>query len=433
IYAGTSAGLFKSTDGAASWTAVGGQPSSFFALAIDPVTSSTVYGGNGGQVLKSINGVANWQRAMTGPPLHIVWALAIDPVTPSTLYVGTQDGLFKSTDGGVSCAVAQSGLTPLLAYALAVDPAAPSTVYVGGETGLFKSVDDGGSWTLVTNTLANGRVWSLLFVPASSALLAGTDGGGFRSTDAGVTWTQGAPPVIPYAYAIDPNSPSTVYAVGGAGPSLNQLNGAIGRSTDGGMTWEAYGGDNGTFPPVFNAAVVNPPSATSPLIIGTAAGIWGTFVGGHGGLHLVTVGALASHRVFAVAEDPVSRSIVYAGTDGGLFKSTDGGITFGTQVTNGLTATVIFVLLFDPASPSTLYAGTNFGVFVSKDGGNSWMPMNLGLTKPGVLALVRAPDGTLYAATNGAGVFVWTDEPLTREPVDAAGNSGKPRRVSARR
>jgi hypothetical protein len=49
-------------------------------------------------------------------------------------------------------------------------------------------------------------------------------------------------------------------------------------------------------------------------------------------------------------------------------------------VTNGLTATVVLSLLFDPAEASTLYAGTNAGVFVSTDNGASWTPMNVGLT-----------------------------------------------------
>src|SRR4029077_19727646 len=225
---------------------------------------------------------------------------------------------------GVSGAAANSGFTPLLAYALTVDPAAPSTIYVGGAPGIFKSVDGGKSWTPASNNLPV-PVWSLLFVPGSSEILAGTSFGFFGSTDGGVTWTQRGSLAPTYAFAIDPNSPSTIYAVGVGGelPSGQQV-GAVGRSTDGAMTWEFYGGDTGTFPPVFNAAVVNPPSSSSPLLMGSDAGIWGTRVGGQGGLHLLTNGALASRVVFALAEDPVSRSIVYAGTDGGLFKSTDG-------------------------------------------------------------------------------------------------------------
>ncbi|HYX21174.1 MAG TPA: hypothetical protein VFA98_10060, partial [Thermoanaerobaculia bacterium] len=200
--------------------------------------------------------------------------------------------------------------------------------------------------------------------------------------------------------------PSTVYAVG-------QQPGAVARSMDGGATWNYYVGDTGTFPPVFNAAVVNPTSPTiPPLIIGTAAGIWGTRLGSHGGLHLVTLGALASRQVFAVAEDPASRSTIYAGTNGGLFRSTDSGLTFGTAAAVGLTATGIRALLFDPASPSTVYAGTDGGVFVSMDRGASWTPMNAGLGGVTVNALARAPGpgGALYAATEGAGVYVFSHD-----------------------
>ena len=220
--------------------------------------------------------------------------------------------------------------------------------------------------------------------------------------------------------------------MGGIGPSRAEGLGAIAYSTDGGLTWPYYFvGDTGTFPPVFNAAVVNPPSSPSPLIIGTDKGIYWTSVGLHGGLHLFASGQLVGRRVVAVAEDPVSRSIVYAGTAGsGLFKSTDGGMTFGTQVTNGLTALGIFALLFDPDSPSTFYAGTSGGVFVSADGGASWTPMNDGLIKPRVNALVRAPGpgGALYAATNGAGVFLFTHE-VERAPVTLAQHRGPPRQV----
>jgi hypothetical protein len=70
---------------------------------------------------------------------------------------------------------------------------------------------------------------------------------------------------------------------------------------------------------------------------------------------------------------------------------------------------------------------------VSKDDGASWTLMNIGLNFA-VSAIVRAPgsDGGLYAASN-AGIFVWTNEPVSREPIEAAGNSGKTRRVSPRR
>jgi hypothetical protein len=156
-------------------------------VAIDPQNPLTVYGGTGGQVLKSVNGVSSWQRASAGIPVQIVWSLAINPVTPSILYVGTQNGIFKSIDAGVSATASKSGFTPLKAFALAFDPVAPSTIYLGGNDGLLKSADGGRSWTLI-NGLPPVAVFSLAIMPGSSAILAGTGAGGHLSTDGGATW-----------------------------------------------------------------------------------------------------------------------------------------------------------------------------------------------------------------------------------------------------
>src|SRR5215475_11919841 len=73
-----------------------------------------------------------------------------------------------------------------------------------------------------------------------------------------------------------------------------------------------------------------------------------------------------------------------------------------------------------PRSASLVYAGTDVGVFESTDGGASWAPINVDLGNPIVNALAAAPGqgGALYAATNGGGVFVLTTESVVREPID---------------
>src|SRR5688572_1798880 len=81
------------------WTSAGLEGLNIFALAIDPVTPTTLYAGTldpagtgRGGVYKSTNGGASWTAINTGlgrfPAVH---ALAIDPVTPTTLYAGTND------------------------------------------------------------------------------------------------------------------------------------------------------------------------------------------------------------------------------------------------------------------------------------------------------------------------------------------------------
>ena len=121
--------MFKSTDGGGTWGAVNtGLTASVYvaALAIDPVTPSTLYAGtDGGGVFKSTDGGGTWSAVNTGlPDDAVVYALAIDPTTPSTLYAGDvrTGGVFKSTDGGGTWSAVNTGLPDRLA----ASPRSPS-------------------------------------------------------------------------------------------------------------------------------------------------------------------------------------------------------------------------------------------------------------------------------------------------------------------
>src|SRR5260370_4090936 len=85
-----------------------------------------------GGVFKSTNGGASWTASNTGlPPNTGAWALAIDPVTPTTLYAGTGSAVFKSADGGASWTTSSTALTNTNVMGLAIDPTSPPTLYTG--------------------------------------------------------------------------------------------------------------------------------------------------------------------------------------------------------------------------------------------------------------------------------------------------------------
>ncbi|MCX6097337.1 MAG: stalk domain-containing protein [Caldiserica bacterium] len=122
-------------------------------------------------------------------------------------------------------------------------------------------------------------------------------------------------------------------------------------------------------------------------------------------------------RLLCLAIDPLSPSILYAGTGGsGVFRSLDSGTT-STAVNSGLTDPWVWSLAINPVTPATLYAGTDsHGVFLSTNGGNVWTTANAGLLSLHVSSLAINPHAptTLYAGTAG-GVFrstnggsVWT-------------------------
>jgi ligand-binding sensor domain-containing protein len=124
--------------------------------------------------------------------------------------------------------------------------------------------------------------------------------------------------------------------------------------------------------------------------------------------------------VHALVIKPQAPDTLYAGTDNGVFKSTNGGTNW-TAINSGLTDTGVSALAIDPQTPDTLYAGTsNGGVFKSTNGGMNWTAINTGLTNTHVNALAidpQTPD-ILYAGTNGDGVFKSTNGGTRVQPVD---------------
>src|SRR5437667_308531 len=102
LYVSTGGGVFKSTDGGGNWRSVLVlSPGTFvLALAIDPQTPMTVYAGtidatttgSGHGVFKSTDGGESWSAVNTGLSNQAVHALAVDPQTPTTVYAGTQGG-----------------------------------------------------------------------------------------------------------------------------------------------------------------------------------------------------------------------------------------------------------------------------------------------------------------------------------------------------
>ncbi len=164
------------------------------------------------------------------------------------------------------------------------------------------------------------------------------------------------------SFAVDPQTPTTVYA--------GTLNGGVFKSRDGGATWR-------------------------PANRGLAA----------------ENADQTNLKVTALVVNPANPRIVYAGTQNGVFKSVDEGNSW--QAANaGITNTNVLALVLHPTSPDTLYVGIlNGGVYRSDNGGAGWSPMNNGLThgfsvySGYALAIHPSNPEILYVGTDGAGIF----------------------------
>ncbi len=386
--------VFRSPDRGFTWSRRStGLPLgvSISAVAIHPQTPTTLYAGTSAGVYRSTDAGLTWAATRLQVPVTV---LAMDP--QGIVYAGAVNGLFKSADNGTTWTTGQ-GLTKASITALTADPAAPTTLYAGADGGGVFVSANGGLWSAMSTGLSQFSVSALARDALAGLLYAGTWGGGaFKSADGGATWTTTGT-LHPFIAALlaDPLVASTAYAATNGG--------GVYKTTDGGATWILTG-----LVSVNALSLAFDPAGATTLYAGTTNGVFKSQDRGlswtSAGLDQPApargLGPGAGQVVLALARGAAT---LYAGTDGGgVFKSTDAGATW-TAMNTGLTRLTVFALAVDPASSATVYAGTPAGVFRSLDGGLTWSAFSDGLTDLSAQALAFG-GSALYAGTR-AGVF----------------------------
>ena len=102
--------------------------------------------------------------------------------------------------------------------------------------------------------------------------------------------------------------------------------------------------------------------------------------------------------VYAVSNSPKRPNVVFAGTEKGIYKSLDSGITWQPLPTAPLLT--IDALLVNAANPDTICAATQNGIYLSADSGSTWRYIDLGVPAVIALASSSARPATLYSATD---------------------------------
>lgn len=420
--ASSDGGIFKSTDGGIHWVLLYGQQ--VYNLAIDPGTPSTLYALVYPRILKSVNAGATWTYLPTSlPPVIKLW---IVPQDPSTLFVTTYDSskepyesrMFKSSDGGAS-------FTPVPIRLLEgnnifdqvlVNPRSPASVYGLLRPGLvIRSTNGGNRWFPASRGLATRSANRVAVSGSPPEVYAGTENRGlFRGVDGGRWWRsvgEGQPTALVGALSVDPTDPSTIYRAPG-----------VWRSRDGGETWT----DIEIWPNLAGPAVQSyavDPATPSTVYAGTSLGVYKSIDRGSHWIETVIAGlGTGSPQVGAVAVDPKTTEVVYAASysnqlilrEGGVFRSADGGQTWNFGNAGMPDFESVWALAINPEIPGTVYAGGYSGVHKSTDSGANWSLASTGIPSfvslSSLLVDPLRPD-TLYASTtrgytlSGAGVY----------------------------
>ncbi len=226
-------------------------------------------------------GPRSWNRTSGwNPGVGRITCIGIAPVDTTVIYIGSPGGgLWKSENSGVTWTpLSDNAANRLTVNAVTVDPTNVDIVYLSA-SGVFKSYDGGASW--VTMGGIAGTVRKFVVQPGNSNIVfAASTGGIYRSVNAGVNWTQ-VSNVSTEDIEFKTDDVNTMFASG---------NGVM-RSVDNGVSWTTLTSGNG----ITNS-----------------------------GRTLVSVSAANPNIVYAVQ---ASGSLF-----GRLYRSTDGGLSFVTQI-----------------------------------------------------------------------------------------------------
>jgi photosystem II stability/assembly factor-like uncharacterized protein len=308
-----------------------------------------------------------------------IQAVAIDLANPQVIYAGggigtgssgptSEAGISKTTNGGASWTQIDTGLTDPTVDALWLDQNNPQIVVASTWFGgIYRSTNAGSSWASVY------PVGSTSLVQVGTVLYAATDSGvASSSSNNGMTW----------ALAESTPSPDRILAAGGGALYAGLDNGSVMAQAAPGDPWQTVltGLQNQT---VWDVAV-NPTNGQNAIVTQSDP------VGG-GDINLVTNDGGAHWSTWSsppqgfsggggpakvVAFDTVNPQIVYAGSGGFLFTSTNGGSTW-TQDHMAEDLNLIDAL---PGEQGSVIVGGDQGIYMSVDQGSSWTTLNGNLT-----------------------------------------------------
>jgi photosystem II stability/assembly factor-like uncharacterized protein len=395
--------LHVSIDGGRTFSdadAAEGAHADHHALWIDPRDSRRMVLGNDGGIALTFDRGATWER-LQNLPISQFYAVAVDTRQPYRVYGGLQD---SGTWMGPSATRSREGIIPadwtrILGYdgfQCQVDPRDPDTFYCESQYGHPRRI-----------SLRTG---------------AGKD-------------IQPKPPAGSPEYRFNWNAPlflsshdsRTVYLGGNH----------VFRSTKRGDEWEQISPDLTHGGPGRDAAMGHTLTALteSPITAGLLyAGSDDGRVHVRRGPEAPWIdvsnaipGVPSERWITRIECSPFEASTAYVALDRHrnddqrpyLFKTTDAGASWRPIMANLPAEGPIHVVRTDPVSKDLLYVGTEFGLFTSLDGGRSWHRLRGGMPTVAVHDLVVHPrDHELIIGTHGRGIYILDIAPLQKVTHD---------------
>ncbi len=361
IYFGSDGGIYKSTNSGTTWTSLNNttfKATQFMSVAVHPVDMNFTIGGTQDNGTNFYLPDATWLRVDGGDGGYALIDQSSTNSTMVNMYhtyynAATLQGYsyapsvaaatagswsFRGCNGSAGNGIPCNGA--VLFYApLEQGPGSPNTLYFGANI-LYRSTDTGLNHTAVSQDFLTNPISAIGISPQNDNVrIVGTKNGGLFGTTTGATTLTNLDPanVVPDNFiaraVIDPNNADTAY-----------------------VTLSAFG----------------------------VANVWRT--------------------TNLSSANPAWNAVVGSGA-------------------NVLPQIPVSAFLVDPANSSILYAGTDIGVYASADGGASWNPFGTGLPRVAVFDMAKTSVGLIRIATHGRGMWQIPGIGAVPTPIILVGSS----------
>ena len=357
-------------------------------------------------------------------PDEIIWVGTGEIWTRNSVSVG--DGLFKSSDGGSNWTKVGFENSERIS-SIVINPLNTDEIYVGvlgalwsdsEDRGVYKSTDGGKNWSKILYTGPSTGAADVIMDPNNPSILYTSmwefrrSGWGFssggktsalhKSIDSGKTWnkihngfTKGDLGRI--AVAIAPSDNNILYAVLETGEKATN---GLWKSSDAGNSWEHLNNDFGlTVRPFYFSRITIDPKNPDVVIKG---GLNGS-ISRDGGKTFKSLGNMHSD-IHDVVFDINNSDVLYSGTDGGMYRSWDGGTTF--EIVENLPLSQFYHISVDNETPYNVYGGLQdngswYGPSSSPGGVNArdWNSVGYG---DGFRVLKHPTKNIVYSEMQGA-------------------------------
>lgn len=380
-----------------TWIGPGNIGGRIRAILIHPTLPNTLWiGSASGGIWKTTDGGASWTPLDDFLPTLSIGCMMLKADDPDTLYAGTGEGffetvegssntsavrgagIFRSTDAGESWTQIPSTAIPEFHFVnrLATHPSNPDLILAATNSGIWRSVDAGESWSRTSTALA----YDVKIDPNNpvKAVASGHDNpsGPLYSIDGGLTWQQGAgiPDSVRIELAYAPATASLVYGMSsGSGSSIRCY-----QSTNGGQTWTAKGTTPNSTYSTYNNTIWVSPTDSNLLVTGGVYLSRST----NGGTSFSSAFSSVHPDMHAIVNDPaydgVNNRRIYIGTDGGIYRADNASVNTAIDLNNGLGITQFYGAAVVDATGVILGGTQDNGNLRNGSGTESWFDMSGG-------------------------------------------------------